>query len=88
MINSLTPKSILVGIKKLLSKDFWLAKHTVYKYPHHDGAISPPAAWFCLPSVPHPWAPLRRGSGKVAFKWFSIKLQIKGEINKFLPVSL
>jgi hypothetical protein len=47
----------------------------------------PPAAWFCWTSAPHPRAPLRKGLGKVTFKWFSIKLQIKGEINLFpLPL--
>ena len=45
--------------------------------------FAPPAAWFCCPSVPHSRVPLRKGLGKVAFKWFSIKLLIT--INKFHP---
>ena len=40
-LNSLTPKSVLAGPKNSRSKDFWLAKHTAHKYPHHDGAVFP-----------------------------------------------
>jgi hypothetical protein len=50
--------------------------------------FSSPAAWFCWTSVPHPRAPLRKGLAEVAFKWFSIKLQIKGETYYFYCLSV
>jgi hypothetical protein len=73
-----------VGTKNSRSEDFLLAKHTSHKHPHHDVPFSRLAAWFSLMNTPHPREPLREGLGKVAFKWFSIKLQIKGENNLFL----
>jgi hypothetical protein len=45
MLNSLTSKSVLAGMKNTRSEGFLLAKHTAHKCPHHDEPFSPPVAW-------------------------------------------
>ena len=72
-INSLTSKSILVGTKNSRLEGFWLAKHKHTNIPTMMGPF-PPVAWFCRLSWPHPRAPLRKGSAKVDFEGFGIKL--------------
>ncbi len=60
------------GDKNSCLEDFLLAKHTLHKHPHHDEPVSPPVAWFCWLSLPHPPAPLWKGLAKVDFKWFIV----------------
>ncbi len=69
-INSLKPKSILAGMKNSCSKGFWLAKHQHTNIPTMMEPFSPPAAWLCWPSVPHPCEPLQKGFVKAAAEGF------------------
>jgi hypothetical protein len=60
LLNSLIAKSVPVGTKNSHSDCFWLAKHKDTNISTMMEPFSPPAAWFCWPSVSHPRAPLRR----------------------------
>jgi len=73
-LNSLTPKSVLLGTKNSFPEDFLLAKHTSHKHPHHDEPFSPLESWFPWMNIPHPREPLWKGLDKAAIKGFSIKL--------------
>jgi hypothetical protein len=70
LLNSLIAKSAPAGTKNSRSEGFWLAKHKDTNIPTMMDPFSPPAAWFCWPSVPHPRAPLRKGLVKAAVEGF------------------
>ena len=46
LFDSLTPKSILTGMKNSRSEGFWLAKHKHTNIPTMMEQFPPPAAWF------------------------------------------
>ena len=68
------PKCVPTGTKDSHLEDFWLAKHTSHKHPHHDEPFSHLAAWFRWRTTPHPREPLRKGLDEAAIEGFSIKL--------------
>ena len=69
-VNSLTPKSIPAGAKNSHSEGFLLAKHKHTNTPTMMEPFSPPAAWFCWLSIPHPWEPLWKGLAEAAVEGF------------------
>ncbi len=70
LLNSLTAKSVPTGTKNSCLEGFWLAKHKDTNIPTMMEPFSPLAAWFCWPSVPHPWVPLRKRLVKAAVEGF------------------
>ena len=77
-VNSWWGVELLIPLLKYTKYYYFceLKKTQLTNIPTMMEPFAPPVAWFCCPSVPHPRAPLRKGLGKVAFKWFRIKLYI------------
>jgi hypothetical protein len=73
IVNSLTPKSVPAGTKNSRLEDFFLAKHTSHKHPHHDEPFSRLAAWFLWTKIPHPQdcqEPLQKGLDEAIIEGF------------------
>ena len=69
-INSLPPKSVLVGTKNSCLEGFLVAKHKHTNIPTMMEPFAPPAAWCCWSSIPHPREPLQKGLAKDTVKGF------------------
>ena len=69
-LNSLTPKSVLVGTKNSRLEGFWLAKHKHANMPTMMEPFPPPAAWFWRMNIPHPQEPLHKGLGEATAEGF------------------
>ena len=61
VLNSLTPKSVLAGMKNSLWEGFWLAKNKHTNIPTMMEPFSPPVAWFWWTKIPHPRESLHKG---------------------------
>jgi hypothetical protein len=70
MGNSLTPKSVPVGMKNSRSEDFLLVKHKDSNILTMMEPFSPPAAWFWWTSVHHPREPTQKGLDKAVVEGF------------------
>jgi hypothetical protein len=66
---SLTSKSIPAGTKKSHSEGFLLATHKHTNIPTMMEPFTPPAAWFCQSSIPHPWEPLLKVQFPAVTMW-------------------
>jgi hypothetical protein len=64
VLDSLTPKSVLAGMKNSLSEGFRLAKHKHTNIPTMMEPFSHLAAWFLWMNTPHPPEPLCKGLDK------------------------
>ena len=69
-LNSLTPKSVLVGTKNSRSEGFWLAKHKYTNMPTMMEPVPPPAARFWRMNISHPREPHHKGLGEATAKGF------------------
>ena len=69
-VNSLTPKSVLVGTKNSRLEGFLLAKHKNTNIPTMMELSYPPAAWFLWMNIPHLWEPLCKGLDEAAIEGF------------------
>ena len=72
-LNSLTAKSVPMGMKNSRSEGFLLAqhlKHTAHKHQHHDEAVCPSSGMVLLDEHTPPPGASAKGLAKVAVEGF------------------
>ena len=88
VVNSLTPKPTLVGMKISCLEGCWQAKHKHTNIPTMMEPISPPGAWFWWMKILHPGSLFAWGWTRLPSKGSIIINKIKENIIYFYTPSL